>query len=626
MPAVQRRGPLGASQEGRWFLCALHPPMYYPIVLDVADDVTVEEMKQDLSVLLERHESLRTRFGCDALGTPYQEVLELSGLDPFVVGTAEATSGTALMPLLAERLTQTSAVVVLSVAGQRVTKVGVCVHKAALDGYSATIIKSELAEITAARREGRPARLPAVDWHPIDQAAEELARSRSERGRRVTEHWRRAISGGPGVMVPFAYNPGGVEDDGVITSMRDAELEHFCREAAGASRVPVSAVFLAALLVVVASWTENDRTAVRSAFAQRHSRRLARSVGHFSTDTEIYLDLDRSWTSTELLRHTYRATLRSYKMSEIRWSELTAARARESASRGALVESSIHFNYRAGLAGPERRNRPRPAEPHQSFRQRDVPGGYPYPFIDIEPDDATCVVELKSLESLIPRGEAIRFLQSYSRVAKALAESPGAEVGKLITMVNVARPWHRPGWSRHHGSWVNLHSLRRILEEHPAVAAARVFVSDGDLIACVATAADAWDVSDVRGHIRMRASWNADVAVPDRILTCPKVPPRPEELPSWLERGSVADADAATPDPNPAGECERLLADAFLRFHPDSVVDMSATYAELGGDVLKIPALLRHLSGLGYVGLHWRDCVGLAPLRSLAANLRPGRT
>ncbi|MEO3756360.1 condensation domain-containing protein [Streptomyces sp. B6B3] len=621
MPVVQRRGPLGASQEGRWFVCALHPPMYYTIVLDVADDVTVEEMKLDLSVLLERHESLRTRFASDAFGTPYQEVLEFSGLDPFVVGTTEATSGTALMPRLAEKLAQTSAVVVLSVAGQRVTDAVICLHKAASDGYSTTIIRSELAEIFAARLEGRQARLPEIDWHPIDQATEELARSRSDRGRKVSEHWRQAVSSGPGVMVPFVYHPNGEEDDAVDTTMQDAEMERSCWEAAGASRVPVSSVFLAALLVVVASWTENDHTAVRSAFARRLSKKLARSVGHYSTDTEVYLDLDRSWTSAELLRQTYKATLRSYEMSEIRWSDLTATRARESASRGALVESSIHLNYRGDLSGPERRGRP--AESGQRFEQRNSAGRIPIPFIDIEPDDTQCVVSFKAPAKLVSGGEAIRFLESYSRVAKAMAESPSTEVGELARMVHVARPWHRPGWGRHHGSWVNLNSLRHILEQPPAVATARAFVSNGDLIACVATTTDAWDVNDVRGHVRMRASWNAAVATPDRIIVCPKAPPCPEKLSSWLDRQSFT-GDTRAPTPNPSDEREILLADAFLRFHPESTVDMSATYAELGGDFLKIPAILRYLTELGYAGLHWRDCAGLAPLRSLAANLRPG--
>ncbi|HEX6355316.1 amino acid adenylation domain-containing protein [Actinophytocola sp.] len=229
---VARTGPLPLStgQRRMWLLDRLRPmsrEWVSPLFLRVPGDTADECVRRALDALVERHESLRTRFTDDGR-EPAQvidppkpmelRVLAVTGDDLVTELDRELDRGFDIVegPLVRAVLTAADE------AGERL--VVVSMHHIIGDGWSAAVLTRDFREALAAAREDRPPAWPELSVQYADYAAWQRERAAGPDVEKELRHWRGVLDGavplalrtdrarpeardGKGSMVPVTIEP-----------------------------------------------------------------------------------------------------------------------------------------------------------------------------------------------------------------------------------------------------------------------------------------------------------------------------------------------------------------------------------------------------------------------------------
>jgi hypothetical protein len=141
----------------------------------------------------------------------------------------------------------------------------------------------------------------------------------------------------------------------------------------------------------------------------------------------------------------------------------------------------------------------------------------------------------------------------------------------------------------------------------------------GQIVAHVVPRHGGLSVPDLDAYLRDVVSHHPSTMVPHRYdVLAPvdgTVPPSPSTLASGGASGGSEGDNAA----------EVLIGDVFRACHAGRSVQLTESYAEAGGEFLRIPAMLDGIERAGYGGISWRDFVGFASMRTLAGKLTNGR-
>ncbi|MFG2000300.1 condensation domain-containing protein [Spirillospora sp. NPDC048911] len=271
---------------------------------------TVERVLDALGRLIERHESLRTRYRVDADGTPVQEVVA-TGEAEFQVVAIEPGAGAAEImgswwPYLDQPYDLSGGVPfrarIGTVEGVPVSILYGMSHLSS-DFLGATVLYGELVELLGGTEPAGP------PLHPIDLAELEG----SEAGRRVLDralgHWHSELSKAPARM----FDGAGVAPAeprywrGGLRSQVAARMLEKAAERTGAG---TSSILLAAMAVLVGRLTGKDRCAVRTVVGNRGRPEFRRAVGNLSQEAPLVVDL-RAGTFQEVLETARLASLRA---------------------------------------------------------------------------------------------------------------------------------------------------------------------------------------------------------------------------------------------------------------------------------------------------------------------------
>ncbi|HMH90290.1 MAG TPA: amino acid adenylation domain-containing protein, partial [Streptosporangiaceae bacterium] len=161
---VPRRGrlPLSFAQERLWFLHQLAPeaPLYnLPFALRLTGELRADLLHRALVLVAERHEALRTVFGADTDGVPYQQVL--TGPD-VALSVVRVTGDRAMRRRLADWIVRQAALAPFDLAvdlpiratvaeiAPREHVLLVTVHHIACDGWSVRLLAEEVSVAYAA--------------------------------------------------------------------------------------------------------------------------------------------------------------------------------------------------------------------------------------------------------------------------------------------------------------------------------------------------------------------------------------------------------------------------------------------------------------------------------------------
>lgn len=571
---------------------------------EIPGGVPIRAVRQSIARVRARHEALRTVYRRDEEGRPIQVVVDGVDLRLIVVGDGGRLADH--LPRRFDLANASSFTAVARVRDGRVHELCLAVHRIVLDGLSWTLVQEE---VLAAIHGGQPDHPGEGDsWQPLDQAAAEAAAVAGGAAARSARYWERELAAGAHATLPIYWDAGGAPSLQTIASMPKDTMAVAARRYG----VTIPTAAQALLAVICAGWTGHPSCAIGSATANRVRTAAWSSVGRYASMVRVVLGVDPALTFQDYVQAAHQKLLAAYKRAPHDVGAMTMREARHSARIGARIISSIFFEYhhymeRRGPAAALRR-----AAIGADPLQLEFAGHAPQLRCDVIPVGDTLRVSVCCWSRLLDGHGAKEFLAQYRELTELVAAGD-ITLGELLRRISLPAPWDAGAWVRLREAWINVDDVVRLLREHPDVETATVSIapatdvdSPGTLVARVTTGDAGLSAADLEDHMRDRVSGHPTAMVPHRYLISPA-------------RGATA-----RPAP-PPDDRESALVAVFRACHDGRAPVLADTYAQAGGEFLRIPDMLAGLARAGYGGVVWNDFIGLARLRTIAAKLAPQR-
>jgi Condensation domain len=544
--------------------------------LELPERVTLDDIAAAFSVLMARHESLRTCYPADR---PVQRVIKSGQL---TIAVYETEAGRRDSPALTEELIQRLRTAEFDLAGELPLRVAVAVEHGipvaaavvyshmAVDFDSMALVGRQFTELAGdpASREAGP-----LGHQPHDQAAAE----RSPRGRSSTQaalrNWQSHHRYMPqclyAVPAGAAGTPGGQDGplSGWLWSRAAAlALPHISAR----TDVGPQAVVLAALCAVLARRTGHDRCMIVSPRSNRIERRLRDYVGSLAHDSIISVDAAARGFD-ELVRRTAAATLLAARNSLVDRADLIRACGQVEYERGvgysrdcvykdlssdaqAIPDAAANPGHRGELGDP--------GDAARALRQSEIwwtgAGDIEEPLLLllVEVQDTVILGALANDSRRIQRRDIEMLLHGVEvlLVASAWGDVGLDRVGEITGVEPIPRG---PGWLRIGSSWIELSEAQRLVDDALGVPA-RVFALPGahgepTLVGYLAAGANvtapeqahAACIALLTGHglPRPPGGRRYTAMTPGRYVICDGAPDDLSDLAAWQRLPVLGDGD-----------------------------------------------------------------------------------
>lgn len=280
---------------------------------------TLDDVREALRVVIERHESLRTRLNVQNDGT-YRQFVCASGRTPVQIHHCAAREASEAVLEELRRLPFTVfewplRVAVITVSGV-VSSVALCLSHVATDGWGIEVIAGDIRELLAATPEEREA-LSARPPRPLLQPREHAAAQRRAGGRseaRAEAFWTAQLSRFPNDRFPLPLRTPETPRFPKIT-MRSHVAARALAEAAERHGTTVNAVLTGALAVLVSAISELEDATFRLFCANRTSPESRNSVGTFFQTIPVAVTV-ADLPFRDIAHAAWQASLRAYRVGE----------------------------------------------------------------------------------------------------------------------------------------------------------------------------------------------------------------------------------------------------------------------------------------------------------------------
>ena len=363
IPRAPRDEPLPASfaQERVWLLDQVADERQANNILlptRIARAVDAGAMRLALTALADRHEVLRTLlreqdgrivqiplprfdppFECHDLSELPLDVAERQARALLERAGREGYDLAAEPPLRAQLIKLAAEDHVL----------GLCLHHGAMDAWSSGVLLTELAELYAARLDGRAPTLAELPVQYADFSVWQRRRLDGERLERLVGYWRERLAGAPPVLDLAPHRPRPARRSLAARSLAvvvppetAAGLLRLAQEENGTPFM----VLLAAYAELLGRRAGRDTVVVGVPVAGRIHHQLEAAVGFLVNTLPLRVDLDTPGTFRELVRQVRAGSLAALAHEELPFEKLVAVLSPERAAHR-LPVVQIGFNFQS---------------------------------------------------------------------------------------------------------------------------------------------------------------------------------------------------------------------------------------------------------------------------------------
>ncbi|WP_437276702.1 amino acid adenylation domain-containing protein [Sorangium sp. So ce375] len=352
---TRSRFPLSFAQQRLWFLYRYEPESAAYNLHGAArlrGSLDVAALDRAISLLVERHEILRTRFGEDA-EEAYQAVLppsgaalavtDLSTMDPaerereLAVRCAEIAHA----PFALERGELLRTALFRLTAEEHVLLMAT--HHIASDHWTFGVLLRDLGALYDELVAGRAPRLPELPIRYGDYAVWQRSQRGQERHQRALAYWKERLHGAPALLElpldrprPASQAHRGAKASLTLSPRLSAAVKALCQR----EGVTLFMALLAAYQLLLCRVTQKLDVVVGSPVAGRTRRELEPLAGMFVNNLALRADLSDNPSFVELLRRTKRDALDAFAHDDLPFELLVEALQPErSTSHAALFQT-----------------------------------------------------------------------------------------------------------------------------------------------------------------------------------------------------------------------------------------------------------------------------------------------
>ena len=307
--------PLAPVQERLWMvhqMQGLQDSYNMPLALQLQGPLSIPALQAAFDALLQRHETLRTRFLADAGGQLRQEIEPTLTL-PIPVRQALREEVPALTEAHAQQVFDLGRAPLLNVQVLRLDEqehvLLLNMHHIISDGWSMNVLGHDMEQLYAAQLRGKPAQLPALGVQYADYA-------HWLRGQDMAPHaayWAQQLHGyEPGLTLPLD-RPAQPEPSAARTLSLDypaelsAALGSFCAQHGATLFMALTA----ALGAVLQRYTGRRDLCLGTTVAGRDRAELEPLIGFFINIVALRLDLSGDPSGSELIERVKRTVLQA---------------------------------------------------------------------------------------------------------------------------------------------------------------------------------------------------------------------------------------------------------------------------------------------------------------------------
>jgi amino acid adenylation domain-containing protein len=332
--------PASFAQQSLWFIDQLTPgraTYNIPAALRIRGELDVEILKRTLEEIVQRHETLRTRFVATR-GEPQQVIeeqvdIELPVMDLTFISKEQKREAEA-MRLGREEAQQPFNLKQAPLLRGKLLRLGArdhvllfTMHHIISDGWSAGVLVEEVTVLYRAFSAGKPSPLPEL---PIQYADYSVWQQEWLGGGVLEEqlaYWKQQLAGVSMLQLPtdrprpMFESQNGAPYDFVI----DANVSQKLKKLAEEQSASLFMVLLAAFQTLFYRYSGQHDIAVGTPIAGRNSEETERLIGFFINTLVLRVDLSGRPTFTELLQRTKEVTLEAYAHQDVPFDKLVEA-------------------------------------------------------------------------------------------------------------------------------------------------------------------------------------------------------------------------------------------------------------------------------------------------------------
>jgi amino acid adenylation domain-containing protein len=357
--------PLSLAQQRLWFLDQLDKAAstayHMPAALRLTGQLDRSALHATLDRLVERHESLRTRFVAID-GVPYQHIDEargfalshedLSGLsagatEAAIAARAEEEAGApfdlSTGPVIRGRL--------LTIAPDEHVLL-LTQHHIVSDGWSLGVLVKEVAALYTAFRRGAADPLPPLEIQYADYAQWQRSWLQGEELTRQVDFWKNHLSAAPALLnLPLDRPRPAVQSHagGTVPFALSPELTANLRAFSQRHSVTPFMTLLAGWGLLLSRLTGQQDVVIGTPVANRQRREVEELIGFFVNTLAVRLQFESQPTVEALLQHVKQTALGAIAHGELPFEQIVeAVQPQRSMSHSPLFQTMLAFNHASG--------------------------------------------------------------------------------------------------------------------------------------------------------------------------------------------------------------------------------------------------------------------------------------
>lgn len=321
--------PTSFAQQRLWFLDRLTDGGVYTIsqVLDLSGSLDVSALARSVDALVERHESLRTRFAI--VNEELSQLIEKVGSTSLeILDAGDSARANTLAEAIVRRpfdlergpLFRAS---LLRIDGDQQLLI-IALHHIISDGWSVSVLIKELWELYRAYIAGEPSPLAELPLQYADFADWQSERLQGEFLETQLAFWRGQLEGAPVVDLPISRRRPPVqtfEGAGERVWIPKREVDAL-RALAGSEGATLFMVLFGALQLLLHRYTEQTDIVVGTPIANRNRSETEGLVGCFVNTLALRTDLSGDPTVRELLGRVREVALEAYEHQDLPFEKL----------------------------------------------------------------------------------------------------------------------------------------------------------------------------------------------------------------------------------------------------------------------------------------------------------------
>ncbi|PBP78777.1 non-ribosomal peptide synthetase, partial [Pseudomonas syringae] len=428
--------PLSFAQQRLWFLAQMdggNEAYNIPMALSLVGALDVTALARALARIVERHETLRSRFvtcegaaqvlfvpTCADAGLSVEDIRHAPhGLEEFIRVEAVAPFDLANGPLIRAHL--------LQVADDRHVLL-MTVHHIVADGWSMAVLSQELLKLYPAFCQGQPDPLPALAIQYADYAVWQRRWLSGERLQHQAAYWHQALEGAPTLLTLPTDRPRPAQQDFAGASLAvqlNANLAADLRKLAQRQGVTLYMALMAAWATTLTRLSGQADVVIGSPVAGRGHTELEDLIGLFVNTLAVRIDTSGNPSGEALLARVKARVLEAQEHQDLPFEQVVeVVRPTRSLAHPPLFQTTLNWMPGKNVADSLGDLRVEPVEQNSQVSKFDLS-------LNLSEQGETLAGTLDYATALFDETTAQRYLDYFMQILEALAADEQTHLDRI---------------------------------------------------------------------------------------------------------------------------------------------------------------------------------------------------